>query len=576
MDPNKPLALFYLTPRGRLVAEKLANYFPEAQVKKFNPNELARDWETAGALVFIMACGIVVRAIVPLIKSKKTDPAVLVIDEEGTSVISLLSGHLGGANELCREVAAILAAKPVITTASDVSGLPALDLWARENRLTFEPEALIPKVMTRYIQEKTLKVYLDFPVHLPRGFKEVKNLDAADLIVSYRLFPEKKALFARPKVLFLGLGLHEDARAEEIEGAVNEVFTQNGLSFASLAAVATVSKKAAVKGLSEFAQKYGLKLMGITPESLAKECARLGLANSFAANTSLGTPAVAEPAAMFAAGEKARLLIPKTKVAGLTLAVAAKETPFWGKLSIVGTGPGSLSEMTPLARKAIREAAYVVGYKCYLELIAPLLSGKETFTSGMTKEVERAQKAIELARKGAKVALVCGGDPGIYALAGLVFELLAEDGAPPDFEVQVIAGVSALNAGAARLGAPLTHDFAVISLSDRLTSWETIAKRLRAAAEADFVLVLYNPMSRTRKEPLKKAHRLLLNILPGKTPVGLARAISREGETILLTTLEKLLDHEIDMQTTIFIGNSESFCFGPWLITPRGYKGKRF
>ncbi len=576
MDQNKPLVFFYLTQEGRLLAEKLADYFPEAQVKKFSKDKLTNDWKKAGALVFIMACGIVVRALAPLIKNKKTDPAVLVIDEKGSSVISLLSGHLGGANELCREVAAILGATPVITTASDVSGLPALDLWAQENRLTLEPEPLIPKVMARYVKAKTLKVYLDFPVILPRGLEEVKDPEVADLIVSYRHFPGLKALFARPRVLFLGLGLHEDAKAEEIETAIKELFVKNGLSFWSLGAVATVSKKAAVKGLREFVQKYGLKLIGIAPETLARECARLGLAQSFAANTSLGTPAVAEPAAMFAAGEKAKLLIPKTKISGLTLAVAAQKTPFWGRLSIVGTGPGSLAEMTPLARKAIREAAYVVGYKCYLELIAPLLSGKEIFTSGMTKEVERARKAIEFARKGAKVALVCGGDPGIYALAGLVFELLAEEKSPLNFDVEVIAGVSALNAGAARLGAPLTHDFAVISLSDRLTPWETIAKRLRAAAEADFVLVLYNPMSRTRKEPLLKAHKLLLEILPGNTPVGLARAISRKEETLLLTTLEKLLDHEIDMQTTIFIGNSRSFCFGPWLITPRGYKGKRF
>ncbi len=575
MAAPKTLVIFYLTERGRDLAQKLKDYFPEARLEKYQPQKVAHFWSQAQALVFIMACGIVVRTLAPLLQDKKTDPGVVVLDEEGRFALSLLSGHLGGANALAREIAALLEAQAVITTASDLAGLPALDLWARNQGLILEPPELIPPVTARYLKEKRLKVYRDYLVELPSNWKEVEDPEMADLIVSYRHFPVSHALWARPQVLALGLGLHEGVQAEEIEKAVTSFLEREGLALSAFKAVGTLEKRASEEGLRLWTQKRGLVLKGFSPQELEAASQRHGLSPSFAAQTKVGARAVAEPAALRAAGSRSRLLVPKTKVQGFTLAVALSLGNPPGKLWIVGLGPGALEELTPQARKALREASHIVGYHRYLELITPLIVQKEIYSTGMTQEVDRVRKAIEWAEKGRQVALVCGGDPGIYALAGLVFELLAEKG-EPNFEIEVVAGLSALNAGAARLGSPLMHDFAVLSLSDRLTPWEKIEARLRAAAQADFVIVIYNPQSRSRKGPLLKAHQILLEYRARETPVGLARAISREAESIKITTLEKMLDHEIDMQTTIFIGNSQTFVFGPWMVTPRGYKGRRF
>ncbi|MCF6290898.1 MAG: precorrin-3B C(17)-methyltransferase [Desulfobacterales bacterium] len=243
-----------------------------------------------------------------------------------------------------------------------------------------------------------------------------------------------------------------------------------------------------------------------------------------------------------------------------------------GRLYVVGTGPGSLKHLTPAAREAIEGADCIIGYKTYLELIPGLLQGKEVVSSEMMKEVERCRKALEMAASGRIVALVSGGDPGIYAMAGLVFEMA--QGRNIDVAIKVIPGIAALNGCAAALGAPLMHDFAAISLSDLLTPWEMIEKRLQAAAAADFVIVLYNPKSKRRTEQIIKARGIISSQRDPQTPVGIVTAASRENERIELTTLEKMLDCEITMQSTIIIGNSKTFAWQGFMVTPRGYAGK--
>jgi len=228
--------------------------------------------------------------------------------------------------------------------------------------------------------------------------------------------------------------------------------------------------------------------------------------------------------------------------------------------------------MTPAAGEALTAAEVIVGYQTYLDLIPEFLAGKEVIASQMMKEVDRCRKALTLAAEGRKVALVSGGDPGIYAMAGLVFELAREQG--DAVEIEVIAGIAALNACAARLGAPLMHDFAAISLSDLLTPWEKIERRLEAAAAADFVVVIYNPKSRKRAEHIVKAREILLSHRAPETPVGIVTAATRENERIVLTTLEKMLASEIDMQTTIIVGNSMTFAWQGFMVTPRGYAAK--
>jgi precorrin-3B C17-methyltransferase len=246
--------------------------------------------------------------------------------------------------------------------------------------------------------------------------------------------------------------------------------------------------------------------------------------------------------------------------------------PAHGRVSIVGTGPGGLEHLTAAAKSAIERAATIIGYRTYLDLIPELLVGKEVLSSSMMQEVDRCRRALDLAEAGGEIALVCGGDPGIYAMAGLVFELAAERDSPA--AIEVIPGLAALNSCAARLGAPLMHDFAAISLSDLLTPWPLIEKRLSAAASADFVIVLYNPKSKKRSEHIGRARELILAHRAATTPVGIVTAATREHEAVTITTLEHLLAAEINMQSTVIIGNSTTFQWRQFMVTPRGYAGK--
>jgi adenosylcobyric acid synthase len=240
------------------------------------------------------------------------------------------------------------------------------------------------------------------------------------------------------------------------------------------------------------------------------------------------------------------------------------------KLYVVGIGPGDLAHLTPAASAAIADATVVVGYSPYLDLIAPLLAGKELVSSGMMREVERCRAALERAAGGSITALVSSGDAGIYGMAGLALELSGEFPQPP--EIEVIPGISAVQAAAAVLGAPLMHDFAVISLSDLLTPWETIRQRLVAAASADFVVALYNPKSKGRVTQIEEARRILLTSRPGATPVGIVRNALRPGQERIVTTLDDLLHHEIDMFSLVLIGNQTTYVDAAGrMVTPRGY-----
>ena len=239
------------------------------------------------------------------------------------------------------------------------------------------------------------------------------------------------------------------------------------------------------------------------------------------------------------------------------------------KLYVVGLGPGDYDNMTVRADRALQSCDCIVGYHVYVDLVKDRYPGKRTLTTPMTKEADRCRMALEIARGGENVAMVCSGDSGIYGMAALIYELRGEDVEP---EVDVIPGLTAACSGAALLGAPLTHDFAVISLSDRLTPWETIEKRLEAAAKADLSVVLYNPASRGRPDHLRRACEILLRTLPEDRPCGVARNIGREGQRRDLLTLGQLKDAEVDMFCTVFIGNSATKIIGGEMVTPRGYR----
>jgi precorrin-3B C17-methyltransferase len=241
-------------------------------------------------------------------------------------------------------------------------------------------------------------------------------------------------------------------------------------------------------------------------------------------------------------------------------------------IQVVGTGPGSSDYLTPAAEKALAAADVIIGYRTYLDLIPALLEGKTVISSSMLQEVDRCMKAFDLAEAGQHVAMVSGGDPGIYAMAGLMYEIAVQKNS--SIPISVIPGLAAVNSCAARLGAPLMHDFATISLSDLLTPMEMIEKRLHAAASADFVIALYNPKSKKRTEQIKKAREILLQYRKGTTPVGIVNAAMREDEVVTLTDLNGMLEADITMQSTVIIGNSTTFSWNGRMITPRGYKDK--
>ena len=247
-----------------------------------------------------------------------------------------------------------------------------------------------------------------------------------------------------------------------------------------------------------------------------------------------------------------------------------------GKITLVGIGPGAVEHMTQRAREAIAEADVVVGYVTYIKLVADLLEGKEVVRKGMTEELDRAVSALEAARAGKKVALISSGDAGVYGMAGPTYEVLFQAGWTPADEVQVevVPGASAINACAARVGAPLTHDFCSISLSDLLTPWPVIARRLDAAAQADFVVALYNPKSGRRTRQIVEAQRLFLRHRRPDTPVAVVKSAYRRRERIEFTTLDAMAESEIGMLSTVLIGNSHTFVRDGLMVTPRGYSNK--
>ncbi len=561
-------AIVYLTERGKALAEKIIQFFPDSHLYKLNKKDISQIYSSYRVIVFIMATGIAVRSIAPLIKDKKTDPAVLVIDEHGKHIIPLIGGHLQGANELAKTLARLLNSNAVITTASDLKELPALDLWIKRCGLKIKNSSLLPKVMSKLIEKGKLKLFKEKGIQIPllKCFQLTEDPLEADIVITNRVY-KVKGLILVPQNLFVGIGFHDWITQEEIEGSIKEVLFKNGLLFESIKAIATIDKKANHPALTEFCNKYGFKLYSFSSTELNKV---KGINHSERVFQAVKVSSVCEQASLMAS--QGKLIVPKQVFKDITVAVSESKLTVKGKLYVVGTGPGSLNSITPMAISALRSSELIIGYKTYLEHIRSLIEDKEVLSYSMTDEVKRAKKAIEEVLKGKIVSLISGGDPGIYGMAGIVLEILSKN--KIDIEIEIIPGISALNACGARAGAPIMNDFAVISLSDRLTPWSIIEKRLEMSAKADFVIVIYNPKSKGRKEHLTKAKEIILKHRPKNTPVAIVKGAMRENETIILTTLEKMDEHPVDMQTTVIVGNSKTFAYNNWLITPRGYEQK--
>jgi cobalt-precorrin 5A hydrolase/precorrin-3B C17-methyltransferase len=573
-------------------------------------DQIASIWYEYRAFIFCMAAGAVVRLIATLLDDKSRDPAILVIDQDGRFVVSLCSGHQGGADELTRLVAHQLGATPVLTGASASLGLPGIDVlglpfgWRKGSGDWTRVSAAIARQETvQVIQEVGSTLWQK---HLPPGHSFYFGSPQYNEAIAPKArvwISATKRLFAphadipkvqwHPRVLWVGVGCERGTSRNLIEAAIAQVCQRYHLATEAIAGIATIELKADEVGILEYCRDRQLPLKTFSAELLHD----VNVPNPSAiVAQEVGTPSVAEAAAILAgsagrgregAGERGRggdgvLLVPKqiVKLEGepgaVTVAIALAEVEYTGRtgqLWLVGTGPGDLAHMTPAAKTAVTGADAVIGYSLYLELIQPLLRpGQIVESFPITQERQRAQRAISLAQWGLTVAVVSSGDCGIYGMAGLVMEelqIIAWDGKVP--QVEVFPGITAVNAAAARVGTPLMHDFCTISLSDLLTDWETIVKRLEAAAVGDFVIALYNPRSQTRTQHIITAQQIFLKHRHPNTTVAIVRSAYRCDEQIVLTTLDKMLEFPIDMLTTVIVGNSSTRTFADWMITPRGY-----
>ena len=574
---------------------------------------IASLWQNHRAFVFCLATGAVVRLIAPLLEDKSSDPAVVVIDEKGEFVISLCSGHQGKADQLARLIAHQLGATPVLTGASARLGLPGVDIlgvpfgWRRgEGDWTGVSAVVARGEAVQVVQEAGSTLWQN---HLPKehpfhfGFTEYTATES-EIVESKQQPNNPKSLKARiwisptkpqfslesalpkvqwyPRVLWVGIGCERGTSRKLIETAIQQVCQSNHLAEEAIAGIATIDIKADEIGLVELCRDRNWPLRTFPTNALRT----VNVPNpSAVVEKEVGTPSVAEAAAIIVAQSQS-LLVPKqifrspieNPKGAVTVALAQAEQEYTGRsgtLLLIGTGPGQLDQMTPAAQTAVSCADAVIGYSLYIDLIAPLLRpGQIVEALPITQERQRAERAIQLAQWGLTVAVVSSGDCGIYGMAGLVLEELRAggwDGKTPG--VQVFPGITALQAAASRVGAPLMHDFCAISLSDLLTPWEVIEKRLTAVAQADFVTALYNPRSQTRTQQIATARAIFLKYRDPMTPVALIRSAYRQDEQITLTTLEKLLEAPIDMLTTVLIGNQSTRTHEDWMITPRGYLG---
>jgi len=388
-----------------------------------------------------------------------------------------------------------------------------------------------------------------------------------------------------PATLALGVGCERNADSDELIELALSTLTEAGLAPEAVACVVSVALKAAEPAIHGLAERLAVAARFFPREALAAETPRLETPSAVV-EAEIGIPGVAEAAALAAVGPAGRLVVAKRKSRRCTVAIALAPTLIdparvgrpRGRLTVLGFGPGDAATRTPAVTRALGEADLVIGYGLYLDLVADLLGGIEQQRYPLGAERDRCVAAIEAAARGRDVALVCSGDPGVYAMAALVMELLDKtaDEAARRIAVTVLPGVSALQVAAARAGAPLGHDFAVVSLSDLLTPMPLIEQRLEAAAAGDFALALYNPVSQRRRTALATARRILLAHRPPTTPVVIARNLGRDAETVVTTTLAELAVDRVDMLSIVLIGSSRSRSFvridgSDCTYTPRGY-----
>ncbi len=567
---------------GRM--EKADAFFPNAL-------EHVRELFAAGRpVVGVCAAGILVRAVAPLLHDKRAEPPLLAVSDDGAAVVPLLGGHRG-ANRLARRIAEGLGAQAAVTTAGDVALGVALDEppagWTLANpeNARAAMSALLGGARAHVDGDEAARAHWLAPLDTASP----GDSPVVDLICTTEPWPVTPPhLLYHPQLFTLGVGCARGCPPEELLALVERLLAEAEIAPGALAAIATLDLKADEPAIHALAARLGVPLRLFTAPELEAETPRTENPSEVVM-AEVGTHGVAENAALAAAGPTAHLAHPKRKTAMATAALAVAPEPIArpngrarGRLAVVGIGPGAAQWRTPEASRLIAEAEELVGYGLYLDLLGPIAAGKKRRDFPLGGEEARCRYALERAGEGARVALVSSGDAGIYAMGALVFELLdrAESAggvsdAARRAEVVMAPGISALQAAAARAGAPLGHDFCAISLSDLLTPREDILRRIRSAAEGDFVIALYNPVSKKRRTLLAEARDILLAHRPADTPVLLAGNLGRAGESLRYRRLDALEASEVDMLTLVLIGSSNTRLLelgeGARLYTPRGY-----
>lgn len=542
-------------------------------------------FESGRPIVALMAAGIVVRALAPLLTDKRAEPPVLAVAEDGSVAVPLLGGH-HGANQLARQIADATGGSAAITTAGDLRLGFALDDpppgWTVRN-----PEAVKPVTAAllagRPVGLRPDAGEPDWLLRSKAGFAAAGELE---VVTTDHDDPGSAGrLVLHPRVLALGVGSERGAAPDEVLALAEETLADEGLARAAVACVVSLDVKADEPAVLALARSLGVPLRVFGADELEAETPRLS-SPSAAVFEAVGCHGVAEGAALAAVGLDGELVVPKRLSRRATCAIARAPSVLdpdtigrgRGRLAVVGIGPGDACWRTAEARQLLAAAEDWVGYGGYLELLGAPPAGTRLHAFPLGAEEGRCQRALELAARGRSVALVSSGDPGIYAMASLVVELLDEapDPAWRLVELVVSPGISALQAAAARVGAPIGHDVCLISLSDLLTPRDVILRRLRAAAEGDFVVALYNPASFRRRELLPEALQILAAARPASTPVILARNLGRSGETITILPLAEFDPAVVDMLSLVIVGSSQTRLVPrrhghPLVVTPRGY-----
>ena len=546
---------------------------------------IGRLFQLGLSVIGVCASGILIRSIAPFLTAKLDEPPVVAVAEDGSVAVPLVGGHRG-ANALAHAIAHLTGGVAAITTASDLRFGFALDEpppgWRIANRDRVKPvvSALLRGEPVALVEEAASAEWLR-----AGSARWTQDGNHRIVVTDRAVAPETHALVFHPPVLALGIGCERSCSAGELSDLAHSALGEAELSPAAVAVVVSIELKLGEPAVHALAEEFGVAARFFSASRLLEETPRLS-ERSAAVFRATGCWGVAEGAALAAAGREGKLVVPKRKSSRATCAIARARRPIAiesvgrprGRLAIIGIGPGDPRWRTAEASTALAQASDVVGYSLYLDLLDPAIAGKERHVSAIGEEETRARLALDLAAEGRSVALVSSGDAGIYGLAPLVFELLdrADNSEWSAIELSVCPGVSALQAAAARAGAPLGHDFCTISLSDLMTPWGAIRTRLEAVAAADFIVALYNPRSARRQAQLAEASDILLRHRAAETPVFVGRNLGRNGEEHEIILLSELAAADINMSTIVLVGNSRTRRIDgdpPRLYTPRGYFG---